>query len=273
MDWLDRLLAGDELDQADRRILEEALQNAPAARELLERVRRIERSPGPAGELPELAALRVSTSEAAEADRSLRALLLRVLGEIPAAAPVAPRTGWRGRIAGWLRPSVLVPAAVLGLAAFLFFRTPDSGLGPVQIEGVALTRGADSPGWKEGDAFRLRCDVTRPLVPVVIHLDPQGAVALLHPATPEGPFLLSTPEEPILVPDPAGTERWELTGPAGRETFFLAAWAEAPADLAELVAGLQEISAAAPDAPARAERIREALEDAADEVRVAVIDR
>jgi hypothetical protein len=166
-----------------------------------------------------------------------------------------------------------VPALVLGLAAFLFFRSPESALGPLQVEGVALTRGAETSGWKEGDAFRLRCDVTRPMVPVVIHLDPQGAVALLHPTTPDGPFLLSTPEAPILVPDPAGPERWELTGPAGRETFFLAAWEEAPVKLGELVAGLQEISAAAPDAPARVERIREALEDAADEVRIAVIDR
>jgi len=273
MDWLDRLLAGDDLDDAGQRELEERLLDAPAARELLERVRGLEKAPGPRGALPELDTLRVSAAHAQEAERSLRTLLLRVLDEVPARAPESGRLGWRHRLAGWLRPPVLVPAAVVALAAFFFFRSPDPALGPLQIEGVALTRGADAPGWREGDAFRLRCDVTRPMVPVVFHLDPEGRLALLHPATPAGPFPRSTPARPIVLPDPAGPERWELTGAGGRETFLLAAWKDPPADLAQLVAELEKIPAGAPDASAAVVLVREALERVADEVRVAVIDR
>jgi hypothetical protein len=223
--------------------------------------------------LPELDELHVSAADSEEARRSLRALLLRATGEVPPARAQELRPTWGRRLIGLLRPPVLVPAAVLALAAILFLRNPEPALGPLQVEPVAITRGTESPGWREGEAFRLRCDVTRPLFPVVFHLDPEGNLALLHPANPAGPFPRSSPEHPIVLPDPNGSERWELTGAGGRETFLLAAWEEPPRDLEALVADLEKIRAGAPDPAAAAELVREALEHVADEVRVAVIDR
>jgi hypothetical protein len=82
-DRIERILELDDLDPRDRVEVEATLASHPEARELLERIRSIEREKGPRGEIPSFESHHLdweSPRARDEAHESLRLLLERVVG-------------------------------------------------------------------------------------------------------------------------------------------------------------------------------------------------
>ncbi|MCA9753595.1 MAG: DUF4384 domain-containing protein [Gemmatimonadetes bacterium] len=244
MDWMDRLLAGDELDGDERREFEEALARDRELRAFVERVREVERAPGPRGELPPLETLELSPADRADAEQSLRELLTR--------AGVAPRVlAPARRRPGWARlPAPAWGGVALALAAslLLFFASPSEHLvSGLTAEPVGRTRGTEGGTWQAGDAFRLAFTPESAGFGAVFHVDPAGAVELLLPESASAGAVPFREGQGVVLPAPETGERWELDG-AGREVFLLAAWRNSPADLAEVLADLRTAAASARDA-------------------------
>lgn len=133
-DWLRRILDAEDLTPAESGELEVLLVAHPEARRVLARLRALENTPAPRGEIQMTSSDAVpfaSPSERTEAEESLRLLLARVVGtarieERRDRPALAARKSWGQRLAALFPPPILVPAAV-GVLALFFFRFGPSG--------------------------------------------------------------------------------------------------------------------------------------------------
>ncbi len=309
-DWLERVLAYDDASPEERVVVDEFLARNPAARDLLERVRRIESgSESPHGVLPDLDSevLALSPSERTEADASLAGLMERLgtLCDLAEGTPPEEETAgqsgpldriraWWSRVSGgsaWgrLAPVPVFAAAVLFVVLNLGTPDPDPsglGLGELTVHPAGTVRGGE-PGsapdaeaegvrvWRTGEAFVLRCPVERPMVPIVFHVDPVGQVVMLHPEDVAGPFLVHPSTRPLELPLPDSEVEWVLEGTPGTETFLLvtAGDGEGLAEvLPSVVTRAMEIGEDASDRQDAIHRLQELLEKEVGEVRTTEIE-
>jgi hypothetical protein len=188
------------------------------------------------GELPEPTADAEAAlgPEGARAERESRAALherleaarrgrTAVVGRVPAKRrPVAFPT-WR-----WWH--VALPAAAVAVAVMLW---PRGGreivrVGDGRLVAWSQQREIPSPEWRTGDAFKLFLRLEREAYPLVFHVDPRGALALIYPDTSRTrPHLFAAGE--VALPAPEDDLRWAFSGPAGTETFLIAAARKLPA--------------------------------------------
>jgi hypothetical protein len=309
-EWLDRVLGADDLDPAARNEVEAWLADHPDARRLLDRIRAIEAGEeDPLGTLPslEIAARELAGPERAEAERSLAQLAERLERSGSWRTARVPsrdrdelshgglldrmRRAWSA-LAGAPAGVRLVPVAAAAAVALFFLTRPDDRtvrfddrpvLGELVVRPASRVRGGDPDGvpdttaarvWRTGETFVLRCPVDRPVVPVLLHLDPGGRLELLHPERVTGPYRVHRPDRLLELPEPESGVEWVLEGGAGTETFLLAAAPE-ESDLAAVMPGvLEEARALATPDVERDEAIRrltKLLEERVGEVRLTEI--
>ncbi len=261
-DWRDLILSYEDLEADERRRADEHLAACAECRALLDGVRAVETARGPEGALPPLEDgefFALSADEAAAEAASRGALRARLGLEaerraerasargVPAGptreAPAAARP-LRERVSTLmrnLRPRVVVPLAAAAAVVLVFLlRGPETGRGPIRelrLAPYSGTRGeTDSGGapgeagraWRTGDAFVLRFELVEPAYPIVFHVDPDGAVALLHPADPLAPVAAMPANVSLELPPAEQDVVWTFEGEPGIETFFVAASPRAP---------------------------------------------
>jgi hypothetical protein len=237
--WRDLILCHEDLEGAERAEADGHLAACPECRALLERVRTVERTERPRGQLPPLdAAATLAPPLRDEADQSVRLLRQRLgLAEMASA-----RAGDLHRIVRLRRLTErgvplrrlampLALAAGLALLALVarFGREAEAVHG-LRVLPYAGDRGsADSTGtsprvsWRTGDAFVLAFDLTHPAYPVVFHIGPAGEVSLLHPADPTAEVPRLPAGRGLELPLAEAEETWTLEGSPGTETFLIAA--------------------------------------------------
>lgn len=285
--WVDLVLGFEDLDPEVRRKAEEHLVACGSCRELLERLRGIERATGPEGALPmpetgERPPFQVEQAE--QAERSLRALR-RHLG----LEPRRPTFGsiFRRNIpdAGLFstRPPgrrLLLPiAAGAALLLVLLFpweernRPLISELGIV-AEGTPRGTGAP-PGsavWRTGDGFRIRLRLEKSAFPLLIHLDPAGRISLLHPEDLRGEVPLMPGGWVIELPPPESAVAWAFEGEPGTETFLLVAAQRADLDVPRLLQDLERTASRRGERAAKVRAIADRLRSRIGEVRVIEVE-
>ena len=282
----EKILVYEDLDPAERREADQHLEGCEECRNLLAELRRIERLGGREAALPAGGpdrAFATGFAHRADARASLLALEARIeaagsasaaLGAMrePAGALAEPAPPRREIRSGpkpapisryldsarrrWL--SVLIPAAAAAALAIVTLWPRPAGeprlLSGARVLPVSGMRGA-GPGWHTGDAFAIELSLTAPSRVVVFHVDPNGAVALLHPEDPAAPIEPS-PSGTLRLPPP-GME-WRLEPPEGSETFLIAATKHPALDLAAVLEQAQALDAA--DREARVHAVRLLLE-------------
>lgn len=234
--WRELVFAYEDLGAEDRRRADAHLAECRSCTALL---RGLQQAEGAAavGALPETP-IDLEARLAGEADASLHALRTRLdlppvasSGAASRAAARQPETLnrelWRSARIDWSRLTapLAAAAAVVAIVTTVLLRTPhpasEAIVRSARIERFSGVRGGDEP-WQSGDAFTIELDLARQSVPVVVHVDPSGDVSLLQPADAAlpGPAL---PAGPVLLPAADSGIEWRLEGPAGRETFLVAA--------------------------------------------------
>lgn len=265
------VLSYEELEQEERAEADAILAASPAYRQLLDRLRAVERSAGPTGELPSLESLvaAMDAGERAAADRSLEALRDRLdarVGGRPAEGAPARERAWT-RLVRRLTPRrpfgpIALAVATCAVAALLIrggrdeseplvlaldLRTPAGARGS-----AAAPHDAGAP-WRTGEAFAIGLELRAPAYVVVVNADPSGELAILHPA--RGPIPRVPAGRPLEIPSPASGETWRLEGAPGQETFFVVASERSDVDLDALADALGEVAASP---TSRTERLRRA---------------
>jgi hypothetical protein len=273
--WRERVLGYEELEPGERVEVDAHLQTCPSCRELLNALQARESQARPEGRLSlEPAALmgQNATDEHASAERLLQQLAAArgEIGPRPVARAGATSTRLRSP-----RPPVpvwawLAPAAAAAALAIVFWAGPGRDrvraprFGSLAIEHASTMRGSSDLGFRTGDAFSIRFELTAASRPIVVALDDSGAAEVLYPPGDSAARLF--PAGTVVLPDSAAAERWTFTGPPGRETFLAGSLRGATIDLAALRAELVRARASASERTARVRAARAVLEKRADSV-------
>lgn len=284
---IEQVLGYEHLDDDARAEIDAELARSPELRALRDALLERERRARPRGELPELERwpeLPLDAAGRAGEAAARHALLQRAGVAVHDVLPLRPARRTPRRV--WLVPAMAAAAAVIAIAfwprgavvppppspapsAGAPARTP--ALAALAIEPAAEMRGGAPRAWRSGDAFVLRFRLATPAAPAVFLLDASGGVARLHPA--EGEPLRLRPAGDVRLPDPKSGTRWAFEGPAGRETFVVAALPDT-ADVAALTASARAAVAGAPSPEARLEALEAALRRATpDVIRLAIEHR
>lgn len=282
---IEQVLGYEHLDDAARAEVDAELARSPELRALRDALLEREGRARPRGALPEAErwpALELDAPGRADEVTARRVLLQRAGVAAADVLPLRPARRTPRRV--WLVPAMAAAAAVVAIVlwprgavvppppaphAAAPVRTP--ALAALAIEHAAEMRGGAPRAWRSGDAFVLRFRLAAPAAPAVFLLDARGDVARLHPA--EGEPLRVRPAGEVRLPDPRSGTRWAFEGPAGRETFVVAALPET-ADVAALTAAAQAAVAGAPGHDARLAALEAALRRATpDVIRLAIEHR
>jgi hypothetical protein len=283
-EWLELILAYEELSPEEQARADAHLASCEGCRTLLARLQAVERQAVLPGELPPLeneSAYRLSAAEEQPAQASLADLRARLgLAEqaTPRASEPAAATSFVARLRALrgFRPWMLAPVAAAAgvLVLFLLPGPRDEGvqvhdLGLVAVSGV---RGEGAPAeqgisptpvsrtiWRTGEAFRLRFRLAEAGYPVIVHIDPKGRVALLHPEEAAAPLTRFPAGATIELPSPDSDSEWTFEAETGPETFLVAAATIDGFSLPGLMAALESLPQATNARTELVERARELL--------------
>ncbi|MEN8007406.1 MAG: DUF4384 domain-containing protein [Candidatus Krumholzibacteriota bacterium] len=222
------ILAYEDLDTEEKKQADKILAERPDLRQRLESLRNLESAAAASFEFDEEAFWAAEGLAPGDAELQQRSLtdLRESLG-----LTVKPSGGFWKR--GRTGLSLMIPvAAVLALLLILpVFRDGSELIRDLSVQPVALDTGGSRSGTdtrhqpgvlRSGEAFALDFHLNEDAYVLVFHVDPQGAVSLVHPASPSAPPAVIAAGE-IRFPDPESGDKWILEGGAGIETFVVAA--------------------------------------------------
>lgn len=226
---LERLvLAYEELDEDEKRQADEFLAERPDLRRRLESLRHVENAAADSFPFDDEAFW--TAGDLAPGDVAAQQQSLAVLRE-SLGLTVKPGVGFWKR--GRTGLSLLIPvAAILAfLVVMPVFRGDPSLIRDLSIQPVALDAGGMRSGTgtqlepgvlRSGEAFALDFHLNEDAYVLVFHIDPRGAINLVHPASASGTMMVTRGGGIIRFPAPESGDKWILGGQAGTETFVLA---------------------------------------------------
>jgi hypothetical protein len=280
--WRRLVLSLDDLEGEQQAAAQAHLRGCPECVVLLQRVREHERAPAQLGAWGAAAfgaadaaqaAAELSSRERAQAEASLTDLRARFQQHpeqqpraVPSELPVRRSAPWHRMPAPARRWWVWAAPLVVAAAGIVMLVTPRNGslvTGSLQVIAVGIDRAVDQAPrtqWRTGDAFALRFQLRRPAYPLVFHVDPNGAIALLYPADPGRLAQLPLRAGANVLPEPGTDERWVLSGEGGTETFLLVAPRTRPSALGGLIERLQRLPDPGASHADRTAALRRALE-------------
>jgi len=270
------VLGYEHLEPAERLRADAHLAVCPSCRRTLEALQGVERRARLAGafpDLPEWKDLPGSEDDLRSADRSL-ALLLQRLDDSSPEARSAPRPRPR-----WLRPvawAVPLAAAAVLLLLVQPQRRATPPLRAIELVAPSSPRGGPAPGegrrtWYTGERFVLRFTLEQPASPVVIHVDPAGAIELLYPERVDAPMAVLPASTELQLPPASTGASWAFEGDPGTEVFLVAAAPRGGIDLARVLARLEALPRE-PEGVSRVERMRGVLEEQVGPVQAIEVD-
>jgi len=229
---VDRILAYEDLDESGRRASDRLLAARPDLAAKLERLREIERRAQAALPVADDDGFWTADERSGADDADCRESARRTR----AALGIGSRS-WRDP--RWLLPAAAVLAALVLLPLQARRGPLLTGLG---VETVATTRDgtrgtATIPltdgRLRTGEAVVLVVDLEDDAYVAVIHVDPQGAAALVYPPDPSRVARLAGGRRHHL-PDPGSAGLWILDGTTGTESFLVATDRETAPVLSEV---------------------------------------
>ena len=266
------ILAYEELDGEEKRRADEILAERPDLRERLESLRNLESAAAASYPFDEEAFWAAGGLESAEvaAERRSLADLRESLG-----LTVKPGGSFWKR--GRTGLSLLIPvAAVLAFMVVMpLFRDDPSLIRDFSVQPVALDAGGTRSGTgtqfepgvlRSGEAFALDFHLNEDAYVLVFHIDPRGAISLVHPASASGTPVVTAGGGDIRFPNPESGEKWILGGQAGTETFVLAVMTASNVDPDALARAGDLAGGKFPDVPGAVDYLMGSLSESMDQV-------